>query len=136
MVLFKIFENILSKKLSSYFETTLSKFQCGFRKEFSTQYCLFCLPKKWRETFVKDKAFGALLTVLLKALDCLSHVLSIVKLYSHGIFLLSSKLLANYLTNKEQKWNRQIFFVKPLDIVFPRVYKCNKMNINPNKCCL
>ena len=136
MVLFKIFEHILSKKLSSYFEATLPKFQCGFKKEFSTQYCLFCLSKKWREAFVKDKAFGALLTVLLKALDCLSHVLSIVKLYSHGIFLLSSKLLANYLTNKEQKWNHQIFFVKPLDIVFPRVCKCNKMNINPNKCCL
>lgn len=59
MVLFKIFENILSEKLSSYFETILSKFQCGFRKEFSTLYCLFCLPKKWREDFVKDKAFEA-----------------------------------------------------------------------------
>ena len=32
----KIFEKELGKQLSAYFENILSKFQCGFRKSFST----------------------------------------------------------------------------------------------------
>ena len=36
-IISKIFEKILSKQLYIYFENILSKFQCGFRKGFSTQ---------------------------------------------------------------------------------------------------
>ena len=36
-IISKIFEKILSKQLYIYFQNILSKFQCGFRKGFSTQ---------------------------------------------------------------------------------------------------
>ena len=36
----------------------------------------------WKEATDNNKAFGALLTDLLKAFDCLSHDLFIAKLYA------------------------------------------------------
>ena len=38
----------------------------------------------WKEATDNNKAFGALLTDLLKTFDCLSHDLFIVKLYAYG----------------------------------------------------
>ena len=76
-IISKIFEKILSKQLYIYFENILSKFQCGFRKGFSTQHCLLLMIEKWKEAVDKDQSFGALLTDLSKAFDCLSHDLLI-----------------------------------------------------------
>ena len=42
----KIYERLLFKQISEYFEPILSKFQCGFRKEFSTHHCLLAMLKK------------------------------------------------------------------------------------------
>ena len=98
----KIFEKILSKQLYIYFENILSKFQCGFRKGFSTRYYLLLTIKKWKKAADKDQSFGALLTDLSKAFDCLSHDLLIAKLHSYGISLASLKLLTDYLTNRKQ----------------------------------
>ena len=50
-----------------------SKFQCGFRKGYSTQQGLVMLIEKWKAAFDKGKSFGALLTDLSKVFDCLSH---------------------------------------------------------------
>ena len=35
----KIYDRIMFKQISGYFETILSKFRCGFRKGFSAQRC-------------------------------------------------------------------------------------------------
>ena len=101
-ILYKIFEKILSKQFYIYFENILSKFQCGFRKGFSTRYYLLLTIKKWKKAADKDQSFGALLTDLSKAFDCLSHDLLIAKLHSYGISLASLKLLTDYLTNRKQ----------------------------------
>ena len=95
-ILYKIFEKILSKQLYIYFENILSKLQCGFRKGFSTQYYLLLTIKKWKKAADKDQYFGALLTDLSKAFDCLSHDLLIAKLHSDGISLAPLKLLTDY----------------------------------------
>ena len=39
----KIYERIMFKQTSEYFEPILSKFQCGFSKGFSAQHCLFAM---------------------------------------------------------------------------------------------
>ena len=67
----------------------LSKYQCGFRKGYSTQYCLLAMLEKWKPALDKGKSFGALLTDLSKAFDCLSHELLLAK-------LLLAKLLLAY----------------------------------------
>ena len=66
------------KQVSEYFESSFfSKYQCGFRKGFSAQDCLLSMLEKWNSATDNKKAFGALLTDLLKAFDCLSHDLLI-----------------------------------------------------------
>ena len=57
-----------------------SKFQCGFRKDYSTQQCLLALTEKWKSAVDKSKSFGALSTDLPKAFDCLPHEFLIAKL--------------------------------------------------------
>ena len=46
-VLSKIFEKLMSKHLFTFFENILSKFQCGFRKGYTTQHCLLLMLEKW-----------------------------------------------------------------------------------------
>ena len=47
-VLSKIFEKLMSKQLSNFFENILSKFQCGFKNGYSTQNCLLLMLEKWK----------------------------------------------------------------------------------------
>ena len=42
----RLFEWCMGWQISEYFETVLSKFQCGFRKGYSTQDCLLALVEK------------------------------------------------------------------------------------------
>ena len=49
------------------------------RKEYSTQHCLLVLTEEFK-AIDTDNKFGALLTDLLKAFDCLDHSLLVAKL--------------------------------------------------------
>ena len=42
----KIFERKIFRQISNYMESFLSKYQCRFRKGFSTQYCLLFMLEK------------------------------------------------------------------------------------------
>ena len=55
--------------------------------------------EKWKQTVDSVKVFGALLTDLLKASDCIPHELVIVKLNGYGFTLPALKLISNYLAN-------------------------------------
>ena len=57
----------------------------------------------WKEATDNNKAFGALLTDLSKAFDCLSHDLLIAKLHAYGIDIDSLNILQDYLSNRKQK---------------------------------
>ena len=77
----KIFERCIFRQLYSFIFEFLSKYQCGFRKIYSTtQHCLLAMLEKWKSALDKGKSFGALLTDLSKAFDCLSHELLLAKL--------------------------------------------------------
>ena len=80
----KVYERLMSNQIYPYFETLFSKFQCGFRKGFSTQYCLLARTEKWRKNFDKGGETGAVLTDLSKAFDCIDHNLLIAKLDVYG----------------------------------------------------
>ena len=89
--------------MSVYFDKFLSDQQCGFRKGYSTQYCLLNLLEKWKNSVDKGKSFGALLTDLSKAFDCLDHELLTVKLNAYGFTLPALRLIHDYLSNRKQK---------------------------------
>ena len=101
----KIFEKHIFKQMSHFFENILSKYQCGFRKGFSTQHCLLAMLEKWKRSADNGKAFGALLTDLSKAFDCLDHELLIAKLNAYEFSLTTSKLIHDYLSNRKQ-WTK------------------------------
>ena len=46
----KIFERCMYDQLKDHFDKLLSKYQCGFRKGFSTQHCLLAMIEKLRKS--------------------------------------------------------------------------------------
>ena len=62
----KIFEKLMCRQLSNYFDNILSKFQCSFRKGYSPQHSLLLMIDKWKKAVDSSKIyvliFGAVLT--------------------------------------------------------------------------
>ena len=76
-------------------------------------------------------AFGALLTDLSKAFDCLSHELLIAKLHEYGFDKRSLVLIYNYLSNRKQRvkvndsynsWSKILFGVPQGSILGPLLF--------------
>ena len=86
-----------------FFDNFLSKQQCGFPKGYSTQQCLLTLLEKWKQTADSGQMFGALLTDLSKAFDCLDHELLVAKRNAYGFNLTALKLVHDYLSNRKQR---------------------------------
>ena len=99
----KIYERCIYDQIEKYFNDVLSKCQCGFRKGYSAQHCLMSLIEKWKESVDSGGAFGALLTDLSKAFDCLPHDLLIAKLNAYGFDKKALKLIHSYLSNRKQR---------------------------------
>ena len=77
----KVLERYLLKQISGFFDTILSKYQCGFKRGYSAQHCLIAILEKWRESIDRGLGFGILLTPLSKVFDCVPHDLFIAKHY-------------------------------------------------------
>ena len=99
----KIYEGLLFKQISEFFEPIVSKFQCGFRKGYSAQHCLLAMLEKWKMAVDNKRNFVALLTDLSKALDCLPHDLLPAKLNAYGFSLPALRLVQSYLSNRKQR---------------------------------
>ena len=89
--------------MSKFFDKILSKYQRSFRKGFNSQHCLATMLEKWQETIDKGDCFGALLTDLSKAFDCILLDLLIAKLYAYGVNMKSLRFLYSYLNGRKQR---------------------------------
>ena len=96
----KIYETCLYNELSSYFEDIFSDYQFGFRKGISTQQCLIILIETWKKHIDNKESFGALLTDLSKAFDCVNHELLTAKLHAYWLDNSSLRLIYSYLNNR------------------------------------
>ena len=96
----------------------LSKYQCGFRKGYNAQHCLLAMIEKWKKAVDNGNVFGALLTDLSKAFDCLPHDLIIAKLNSYGFNLTVLNLIHNYLTKRKQRTKINQSYSSWEDILF------------------
>ena len=99
----KLFERNMYDQIYMYMNKHLSNYLCGFRKGYSTQYCLIAMLEKWKKALDKRKIAGALLTDLSKAFDCLNHELLIAKLEAYGFDYLALAYILSYLTGREQR---------------------------------
>ena len=58
----KLYERCMHQQISEYFESLLSKFQCGFRQEFSAQHCRLLLVEKMKKIRDNKGVFVGVLT--------------------------------------------------------------------------
>ena len=65
--------------------------------------CLIALIENWKSAVDRGKSFGALLTDLSKAFDCLPHELLIAKLGAYGFSLSALMIIYSYLFNRQQR---------------------------------
>ena len=114
----KIYERCIQTQLNEYFAKFLSKFQCGFRKGFSTQHCLLVMIEKLRKIRDEKGVFAAVLTDLSKAFDCIPHQLLIAKLSACGFNIKSIAFISAYLKNRKQKTKIGSTFSECLNILF------------------
>ena len=70
--------------LLSHINNKLSIKLSGFRKNYSTQYCLTYMLENWKNTLDKGKHVGAVFMDLSKAFDTINHDLLIAKLEAYG----------------------------------------------------
>ena len=79
----------------------LSKYQCGFRKNLNSQYCISLMVEKRKRSLDKKGFAGTILTNLSKTFDCLDHDMD--KLEAYKFDFNDIKLIYSYLTNRHQK---------------------------------
>ena len=99
----KIYERCLYDQIATYFEHIFSRYQCGFRKGYSAQHYLLAMIEKWKKIVDDGGVFGALLTDLSKAFDCIPHDLIIAKLKAYSFHIDALKLIHDYLSNRKQR---------------------------------
>ena len=59
--------------------------------------------EKWKKAADSNKIFGASLTDLSKAFDCICHDLLVAKLHAHELLLPALKIAQDYLLNRKQR---------------------------------
>ena len=67
----------------------------------NTVFCQW--QKNGKRLFIIIKIFGAFITDLSKAFDCISHYLILAKLNAYGLILPALRLMLSYLSNRKQK---------------------------------
>ena len=108
----KIFERCIFCQLNSFMLEFLSKYQRGFRKGYSTQYCLLAMLEKWKFAIDKGESFSALLIDLFKGCDCLS------KRHAYGFNIAASRLIDSYLTTRKQRTDVNMSYSRWEEILF------------------
>ena len=111
-------EKLICKQITSSINKLISKYQCGFRNGFNAQECLLNRLEKWKRTVNSGKVFGAWLTDLSIAFDCILRELIIANLDGYGFTLPSLKLISHYFANWKQRIKINQSFSSWEDIIF------------------
>ena len=113
----KIYERLMHDNMSDYFNDVLSNFQCGFRKGFGSQNCLYMI-ETIRKTRDNHGVFAAVMADLSKAFDCIFHELLVAKLHAYGFDESSLEVIISYLKNRTQTTKVGSSFSELLHIIY------------------
>ena len=95
------------------------------------EVCLIALIEKLKSVTDSGKCFGALLSDLSKAFNCLPHLLLLAKLNAYGFSLSTLRLICSYLLNRPQgtkintsysSWEEILFRVLQESILGPLLF--------------
>ena len=99
----KLFEKIITKKLTYICKNIIIEEQHGFREKRSTETNLLIIQNYLIDKIESNSQVDVIYTDFAKAFDTVSHIILLQKLKClgiHGIFL---EWIKNYLTNRKQK---------------------------------
>ena len=89
-VVSKLFEKIMDKQANDFIEKFLSKYLCGYRKEFNCEIAMVAMIEKWKKAKDNGEYAAGVLLDLLKAFDTINHKLLIAKMNAYGLGLVKT----------------------------------------------
>ena len=100
----KIIEKIIHERLYSFLEqfNCIYELQYGFRKQHSTNHCLFDLTESIRKAIDENKYAVGIFVDLQKAFDTVDHTILLKKISHYGVRGTANKWFESYLTNRSQ----------------------------------
>lgn len=100
----KVLERVVHDQLYSFLneQKLLSPFQCGFRRNHSTESATIAFSDFIRRGIDQDLLTGAVFIDLRKAFDSVDHVTLVNKLESYGLMNTELDWFRNYLTDRRQ----------------------------------
>ena len=120
----KLFEKIIAKRMTSYFETNqiLTNHQFGFRKSYSTELAAINLYDTLMKNLDEKKITCAIFLDLAKAFDSVNHKILLKKLDKYGVRGHPLNLIKSYLCNRQQyvKLNDKSSNLEVIDIGIPQ----------------
>ena len=93
----------MHSKISTCFYSVLFKYKFGFKQGYSSKQHLLVLTEKLKKSLDKGVKYGALLTKLSKAFDCLLHDLLIANLPAFGLDADSLRMIHSYPAGRKQR---------------------------------
>ena len=96
----KVFESLLSKQITHYFDPTLSPRLTAYRKNHSCETTLVRLTEDWKHAIDRKELVTILSTDMSKAFDSLCHNLVIKKLKAYGFTNQSLDLIRSFLNDR------------------------------------
>jgi exonuclease III len=100
----KVFEKCFLTRLLSFLNQfdILSKYQHGFRQNFSTESAIFHLVSGILDDINKNKKTAGIFLDLTKAFDCVDHAMLLHKLNKYGIRSNCFEFIKSYLLDRSQ----------------------------------
>ena len=101
---------------------------------------------RWKKPVDSNKVFGAVLTDLSKAFDCICHDLLVAKLHAYGLSLPALNMIQDHLLNRKQRtkigssyslWENIIFGVPHksiLGLLLFNIFLCDLFLEHENFC--
>ena len=103
-VVSKIFERLMLNQMKPFIEEFLSKWLCGYRKGYNSQYALTAMVERLKKCLDENGGlYGAVLMDLSKAFDTINHELLIAKLGAYGFSDSALQIVFSYLSDRRQR---------------------------------